>query len=119
MRRRLGGTSVLHHARPGADAGGLAYYTDQLDHGGTISNITQAFLNSAESQATYGKLSNSAYVDALYVNALGRHAEANGLSYWTDQLDHGVAGRPCDVSITVGRVQNLHLAQIELGWHLA
>ncbi len=102
------------------DAGGLTYYTDQLDHGGTISNITQAFLNSAESQATYGKLSNSAYVDALYVNALGRHAEANGLSYWTDQLDHGVSRADLAMSLSQSaESQNLHLAQIELGWHLA
>ncbi len=45
------------------DAGGLAYYTDQLDHGGTTTSIAQVFLNSPENQANYGKLSNSAYVD--------------------------------------------------------
>ncbi|MCJ2023283.1 DUF4214 domain-containing protein, partial [Methylobacterium sp. J-067] len=102
------------------DAGGLAYYTDQLDHGGTTTSIAQVFLNSPESQATYGKLSNSAYVDALYVNALGRHADASGLSYWTDQLDHGVSRADLAVSLSQSpESQNLHLAQIEQGWHLS
>jgi hypothetical protein len=102
------------------DAGGLAYYTDQLDHGGTTTSIAQVFLNSPENQATYGKLSNSAYVDALYVNALSRHADASGLSYWTDQLDHGVSRADLAVSLSQSpESQNLHLAQIEQGWHLS
>lgn len=102
------------------DAGGLAYYTDQLDHGGTAASIAQVFLNSPENQATYGKLSNGAYVDALYVNALGRHADASGLSYWTDQLDHGVSRADLAVSLSQSvESQNLHLAQIEQGWHLS
>ncbi|MGC5778530.1 DUF4214 domain-containing protein [Methylobacterium sp. NFXW15] len=102
------------------DAGGLTYYTDQLDHGGTVAGIAQSFLNSPENQATYGKLSNSAYVDALYVNALGRHAETNGLSFWTDQLDHGVSRADLAVSLSQSaESQNLHLAQIQQGWHLS
>jgi hypothetical protein len=102
------------------DAGGLAYYTDQLDHGGTVANITQAFLKSPENQATYGKLSNSDYVDALYVNGLGRHADANGLNYWTDQLAHGVSRSDLAVSLSQSpESQNLHLDQIQQGWNLA
>ncbi|WP_409564691.1 DUF4214 domain-containing protein, partial [Methylobacterium sp. J-067] len=57
-------------------------------------------MNSPERQSTYGKLSSSSYVDALYVTALGRHADANGLSSWTEQLDHGLSRADLAVSLS-------------------
>lgn len=102
------------------DAGGLAYYVDKLDHGSTTAGISQGFLNSPESQATYGSLTNGAYVDALYVNALGRHAESDGLNFWTNQLEQGVSRADLAVQLTLSpEAQAHHLPQIEQGWHLA
>ncbi|MGH1571390.1 DUF4214 domain-containing protein [Methylobacterium sp. P31] len=102
------------------DANGLAYWTDKLAHGGSASDLAQGFLNSPENQTTYGKLSNSAYVDALYVNALGRHAESDGLSYWTSHLDQGESRADLAVQLSQSpEAQSFHLAQIEQGWHLA
>ena len=66
-----------------------------------------------------GGLTNAQYVDWLYQNALGRHAESAGLSYWTDQLDHG--GARAGVTTAIGEsveAQQHHLADIEAGWHL-
>ncbi|MGH1573439.1 DUF4214 domain-containing protein [Methylobacterium sp. P31] len=102
------------------DAIGLTYWTDKLAHGGSASDLAQGFLNSPENQATYGKLSNSAYVDALYVNALGRHAESNGLAYWTAHLDQGESRADLAVQLSQSaESQTYHFAQIEQGYHLA
>lgn len=103
------------------DATGLQHWTDQIEHGGgTAASVAQAFLVSPEGQGTYGGLSNSAYVDALYVNALGRHAESNGLSYWTSQLDHGESRADLAVQLSESaEAQNHHLGNIQQGWHLA
>jgi hypothetical protein len=103
------------------DASGLHYWTDQIEHGGgTASSVAQAFLGTAESQSTYGSLSNASYVDALYVNALGRHADSGGLSYWTGQLDHGASRADLGVQLSQSaEAQSVHLGQIEQGWHLA
>jgi hypothetical protein len=103
------------------DADGLGYWTDQIEHGGgSASSVAQAFLGTPENQAKYGSLSNSDYVDALYVNALGRHADSGGQAYWTNQLDHGESRADLAVQLSQSaEAQNVHLAQIEQGWHLA
>ncbi|MEA1832405.1 DUF4214 domain-containing protein [Methylobacterium durans] len=102
------------------DAGGLEFWTNQLDQGGSLSTLAQGFLASSENQAKYGSLSNSAYVDALYLNALGRHAEQDGLQFWTARLDSGVSRADLAVQLTdSAEAQSVHLAQVEQGWFLS
>ncbi|KAB1078820.1 DUF4214 domain-containing protein [Methylobacterium soli] len=102
------------------DAGGLEFWTDQLEQGGALSSLAQGFLATSESQAKYGSLANSSYVDALYENALGRHADADGLQFWTARLDSGTSRADLAVQLSdSAEAHTVHVGQIELGWHLA
>lgn len=103
------------------DAGGLDNWTGALKAGTPLDALMNSFLTQPEAQAKTGGLSNSDYVDTLYEQALGRHAEPDGLAYWTDQMDHHGASR---ASVTVGIAESqeahLHLMPlIESGWQLA
>ncbi|MER2268925.1 DUF4214 domain-containing protein [Methylobacterium oxalidis] len=102
------------------DANGLKFWTDQLDHGGSLSSLAQGFLSSGESQAKYGSLSNGAYVDALYQNALGRVSDADGHQFWTARLDAGTSRADLAVQLTdSAEAQSVHVGQIEQGWFLS
>ncbi|GJE46219.1 hypothetical protein AEGHOMDF_5419 [Methylobacterium soli] len=102
------------------DAAGLQFWTNQLDHGGSLSGLAQGFLSTPENQAKYGSLANSAYVDALYENALGRHADADGLQFWTARLNSGTSRADLAVQLSdSAEAHTTHLSQIEQGWHLA
>lgn len=69
---------------------GLDFWVDKReDFGGTLKDVANSFLNSAEFQARTGKLSNSEYVEFLYNNALGRAADADGKAYWVGRLSAG------------------------------
>ncbi|MDR3535636.1 MAG: DUF4214 domain-containing protein [Acetobacteraceae bacterium] len=74
------------------DLSGLIAYTSSVD-ANTIS-LTQAatgMVTSAEFIARYGMLSNMAFVDQLYHNAVGRAADAGGLAAYTAALNAGVS----------------------------
>ncbi|WP_191970984.1 DUF4214 domain-containing protein [Methylobacterium soli] len=102
------------------DADGLFYWANQVKHGASIEALTQTFLATPEVQNKTGGMTNAQFVDAIYENALGRHAEAGGLAFWTGQLDHGASR--VGVTTTIGlsaEAQQHHLYDIEAGWHLA
>ncbi|MCF4130157.1 DUF4214 domain-containing protein [Methylobacterium sp. SyP6R] len=102
------------------DSGGLAAWTAAVDHGTSLELITGSFLQAPEVQAKVGGLNNAQFVDAIYLNALGRHAEAGGLATWTGQLDSGVSRASVTVAIAESLEATLHhAAEIETGWHLA
>ena len=46
-------------------------------------------MQSSEFINRYGTLTDTAFVDALYLNVLGRLPDQAGLQFWTDQLSHG------------------------------
>lgn len=103
------------------DLGGLEYWTAQVKGGVSLDAETAGFLTAPEVQQKTGGLTTAQYVDYVYENSLGRHAEADGLKYWADLIDNQHAGR---VSVTTAIGQSVeaqhHLApEIEAGWHLA
>ena len=61
------------------------------------------------------------FIDDLYVDALGRHAENTGLQGWINELSHGASH--ADVALGISKsqekAQQHHLPQIEQGWLLA
>ncbi|MFC0406927.1 DUF4214 domain-containing protein [Roseomonas elaeocarpi] len=76
------------------DAGGLSYWRGAIDSGtAQLTDLATAFVNSQEFQATYGSLSNRAFVEQVYQNTLDRAGDAGGVDYWTHLLDSGAAGR--------------------------
>ncbi|AWN42710.1 peroxidase family protein [Methylobacterium durans] len=101
------------------DAAGLQNWTQALKGGLAETGMAQAFLGSGEYQSKHGGLNNAEYVDMLYENALGRHAEAGGLQYWADAIQHGVSREEIATAIVHSQEAHEHLAyHIEQGWHL-
>jgi hypothetical protein len=62
-----------------------------LAGGATLSQIATGIVGSAEFQQTYGALSTTAFVSALYRNALQRPADPAGLLAWTNALSRGAS----------------------------
>ena len=80
---------IAYFNRP-ADPGGLAYWTDQLAKGATMTTIANSFSASAEYQAIYAGKSNLVLIDQLYQNLFGRTADVGGLLFWSNEM---LAGR--------------------------
>lgn len=88
----LGDIALLYHAAFGraADIGGLNFY---LRDGGTPAQVAESFTHSAEwAGLGLDQLSDSAFVNKLYQQVLGRAADAGGYQFWLDDLSgaHGV-----------------------------
>ena len=72
------------------DASGLQYWMAQAQKGVSLMCIDDAFVSSTEFQSKYANLSDSAFLDKLYLNAFDRTADEGGKSYWLNQLSQGV-----------------------------
>lgn len=66
------------------DHGGMQYWAQQLQTQ-SVETVAQTIV----AITAYGAMSNNDFVDNLYVNALGRHADSSGLAYWTTELNSG------------------------------
>ena len=74
-----------------ADHTGLMNWIRNLEKGSSLSSIATAFTGSGEFNARYGSLDNDAFVDLIYVNVLGRVADAGGRNHWINQLNSGLS----------------------------
>ncbi len=68
-----------------------AYNTDQ--RWGSLIAIGEHFAVSQEFIDTYGQLTNSEFVDAIYLNVLDRPGENAGRAFWISQLDQELRTR--------------------------
>lgn len=75
------------------DAGGLAHWIKSLDGDWSLGKVAGAFIASAEFTSAYGSLTDFAFVGQLYINILGREAEAGGLNFWSGKLASGEMSR--------------------------
>jgi hypothetical protein len=72
------------------DAAGLKHNINLVDQGMILEQMSSAFIASPEFQQRYGTtISDTAYINALYQNVLGRGPDAVGLSGWQARLDDG------------------------------
>jgi len=55
----------------------------------TFNAIAAGFSTHAKFKETYDSMSNLEFVEAIYINTLGAEGDAEGISYWTAQLDLG------------------------------
>ena len=74
-------------SRP-ADAGGRAFWLDQMIDGRRLQSVAAEFYGSPEFFDKVGS-NNRAFVTALYREIQGREPDGGGLSFWTDLLDSG------------------------------
>jgi hypothetical protein len=72
------------------DQEGLTNWTYGLNTGTSLQADASGFVGSAEFQARYGALDNTAFVTLLYENALHRAPDPGGLNGWVNALNSGV-----------------------------
>jgi hypothetical protein len=71
------------------DTSGLDYWVRLYRSGFPLGDISTHFADSDEFRRTYGTLNNSAFVQLIYNNVLGRAPDSSGLAYWIDILNKG------------------------------
>ncbi len=73
-----------------ADPGGLEYWADRLDQAsGNLSEIIEAFANSAESEALFASSTDEEKVTAIYQQLFNRAPDSGGLAFYTGKLQTG------------------------------
>jgi hypothetical protein len=75
------------------DPGGLDYWSKRRRTGVTLIKISSTFAGSNEFVTKYGSLSNTAFVDLVYQNVLGRAGDPSGRSFWINRLNAKKASR--------------------------
>ncbi|MGX7707782.1 DUF4214 domain-containing protein [Methylobacterium sp. Gmos1] len=102
----------LYHGLLGRapDAGGLESWTSYVEGGASITDVAARFLVSEEYQARSPGLSNGAFVDALYHDALGRAPETAGAVGWNLALAGGTSRADVAIGIAESTEASLHLA---------
>src|SRR5690606_15854261 len=82
---------IAYYGRP-ADPVGLNFWANKVDEaGGDLTEIIDAFGNSAESTGLYDGSSNSAKITQIYEQLFNRAPEAEGLNFYVDLLANGQA----------------------------
>ena len=75
------------------DTAGLGFQMNALDGGLSLGQVAANFIASPEFVRTYGSLTNTQFVNQLYVNVLDRAGDSAGVAYHLARLDGGAAGR--------------------------
>lgn len=83
------GLYIAYFNRP-ADFSGLKFWQDAANAAGGITVVANAFAQSAEYKDAYAGKTSFETIDQIYVNLFGRHAELDGLVFWSTALDNGV-----------------------------
>ncbi|KTT04392.1 hypothetical protein SB14R_00785 [Pseudomonas oryzihabitans] len=73
------------------DIQGMRYWIDAASHGMTFKTIANSFSQSQEFAQRYNAVDNAGFAEQLYGTILNRSGDANGISYWQTQLDHGLS----------------------------
>ncbi|TXN02307.1 DUF4214 domain-containing protein [Methylobacterium sp. WL103] len=109
------------------DTGGLNVYTASAraavggPDGGYqgLERVANGLLGTAAYASTHPDQSNAAFVDSLFVNALGRHADGSGATYYAAELAQGTSRGMVALEIAESGEAQIHLSgQIELGLQL-
>jgi hypothetical protein len=73
------------------DAAGMDFWMQQEQSGTSLSQIASAFTVSKEFTDIYGSMSNTAFVDKLYLNVQGKTPTPVQESFWVNQLNAGTS----------------------------
>ncbi|MBM1826295.1 DUF4214 domain-containing protein, partial [Sulfitobacter geojensis] len=92
-----------------ADPAGLAFWEDVVGEDGfNLVSITTLFAAASETQALFpffadpSSTTPSAFITQLYQNLFNRDPDADGLAFWTEQLQNAVDG--AEGALTVGQI---------------
>jgi hypothetical protein len=79
---------LAYFGRP-PETAGLEYWVDAMEAGKSVHTASNQFASMQEFRTLYGSLTNRQFVELVYQNVLGRPGEADGVDYWTAELDSG------------------------------
>jgi len=87
------------------DKGGLGWWKNRAktvesegkDVSTVLKELSEGFAQHPVFTSTYGSLKNQEFVEAIYLNSLGRAGDSEGIAYWTNELNNGLT-RPDMVS---------------------
>lgn len=74
----------------GPDPFGMVTWTEALAGGMNLSVLSDTFEASAEFQARYGALNNSAFITEMYRFSLNREPDEPGLQHWLNFMNNGM-----------------------------
>ena len=98
------------------DVAGLANWKANLSGNVvTLSQVADAFVNSAEFQTAYGALSTQDFVATLYANALNRSADQAGLDFWSSTLNTGALSRSATLLTFSESPEHQQLSAADIG----
>lgn len=93
------------------EAEGLGFWNGATHNGFGLRDLANFFIAAPEFAATYGEPTTRGFVEAMYRNVLDRPGEAEGIAFWTNALDAGLADRP---QVVVGFSESAeHIQQME------
>ena len=76
------------------EAEGFSFWIGEYTGGSkNLAEISDFFARSPEFIGLYGHITNAQYVEAVYINILGRPGEADGIAYWLGRIDSGQLSR--------------------------
>ncbi len=75
------------------DAEGLEFWNGATHNGFGLRDLANFFIAAPEFASTYGEPATRGFVEAMYRNVLDRPGEAEGIAFWTNALDQGLADR--------------------------
>ncbi|MCJ2144259.1 DUF4214 domain-containing protein [Methylobacterium sp. E-066] len=102
------------------DADGFHSWEHAADNGIPLTSIAQTFLSSDEYISHHGSQTDQAFVESLYQEVLGRHADASGEQSWLYALSHSASRGDVAMAIVDSPEAQQHLAaEIQQGWHLS
>lgn len=84
------GPAYVRYLGRAADSNGLQFWVSQMQNGLTDAMLVAYFASSPEFFGNAGG-TNTGYVTALYNNVLGRSPDADGETFWVNQLNAGVS----------------------------
>jgi hypothetical protein len=76
------------------DSGGLNFWIDRFEAGQNLTQLAQAFLDSAEFTSRFGDddaMSSSQFATRMYLNVLSRNPDPGGLDFWVRTLNAGAS----------------------------
>ena len=91
------------------DAEGLEFWNGASHNGFGLRDLANFFIAAPEFASTYGEPTTRGFVESLYLNILDRPGEAEGVAFWTNALDAGLADRP---QVVVGFSESAEHVQI-------
>ena len=110
IEQRVTGLYVAYFDRAG-DQDGVNFWKGEAsassgDVLSVLNRISAMFATNEVFTSTYSHLSNRAFVQAIYQNALGRSGDSEGIDHWTGRLNSGMTRSDMvaefiDISLTI------------------